>query len=142
MSFVTFMHQHWLEFLLSFACPRRNKALIRELSIPPPDSKDLYFTSEYSRSFLTQFKACLWKQNWSYWRNTSYTAVRYVCTIVIALLFGAIFWNLGSKRWLNIWEKWIYCKFKQKTVHRIIMLLLLFFIFLCSDLQEQYTGYV
>ncbi|KAM7471717.1 hypothetical protein LguiA_009900 [Lonicera macranthoides] len=77
---------------------RRNKALIRELSIPPPDSKDLYFTSEYSRSFLTQFKACLWKQHWSYWRNTSYTAVRYVCTIVIALLFGTIFWNLGSKR--------------------------------------------
>ncbi|KAI6680129.1 hypothetical protein NL676_034010 [Syzygium grande] len=77
---------------------RRNKALINELSTPPPGSKDLYFPTQYSQSFFTQCMACLWKQHWSYWRNPAYTAVRLLFTIFIALMFGTIFWNLGSKR--------------------------------------------
>ncbi|WCJ30204.1 ABC transporter G family member 39 [Euphorbia peplus] len=77
---------------------RRNKAMIKELSSPPPGSDDLFFPTKYSRSFLTQCMACLWKQHWSYWRNSSYSAVRLLFTIVIALLFGTIFWNLGAKR--------------------------------------------
>ncbi|XP_030526171.1 pleiotropic drug resistance protein 1-like isoform X2 [Rhodamnia argentea] len=76
---------------------RRNKALIKELSIPPPNSKDLYFPTKYSQSTFTQLMACLWKQNWSYWRNPPYTAVRFLFTIFIALLFGTMFWDLGSK---------------------------------------------
>ncbi|KAL9400281.1 hypothetical protein Peur_009242 [Populus x canadensis] len=77
---------------------RRNKALIKELSAPPPGSKDLYFPTRYSQSFFTQCMACLWKQHWSYWRNPPYNAVRLLSTTVIALMFGTIFWNLGSKR--------------------------------------------
>ncbi|XP_030543117.1 pleiotropic drug resistance protein 1-like [Rhodamnia argentea] len=77
---------------------RRNKALIKELSTPPPESKDLHFPTQYSQSFFTQCMACLWKQHWSYWRNPSYTAVRLLFTIFIALTFGTIFWKLGSKR--------------------------------------------
>ncbi|XWS27183.1 hypothetical protein CRYUN_Cryun26dG0093100 [Craigia yunnanensis] len=77
---------------------RRNKALVKELSSPAPGSKDLYFQTRYSQSLLTQCKACLWKQYWSYWRNPPYTAVRFLFTTVIALLFGTIFWDLGSKR--------------------------------------------
>lgn len=77
---------------------RRNKTLINELSTPPPGSKDLYFPAQYSQSFFTQCMACLWKQYWSYWRNPSYTAVRLLFTTFIALMFGTIFWNLGSKR--------------------------------------------
>lgn len=77
---------------------RRNKALIKELSTPPPGSKDLYFPTQYSQPFLTQCVACLWKQHWSYWRNPPYTAVRFLFTTIIALMFGTIFWNLGSKR--------------------------------------------
>ncbi|WCJ20350.1 ABC transporter G family member 39 [Euphorbia peplus] len=77
---------------------RRNKALISELSSPPPGSKDLYFPSQYSQSFLTQCLACLWKQHWSYWRNPSYTAVRLLFTTFIALMFGTMFWDIGSKR--------------------------------------------
>ncbi|KAJ4847400.1 hypothetical protein Tsubulata_045597 [Turnera subulata] len=76
---------------------RRNKALIQELSKPAPDSKDLYFPTQYSQEFLTQCIACLWKQHWSYWRNPSYTAVRFLFTIGIALLFGSMFWDLGYK---------------------------------------------
>lgn len=42
--------------------------------------------------------ACLWKQHWSYWRNPPYTAVRFLFTTFIALMFGTIFWDMGSKR--------------------------------------------
>ncbi|KAG8375491.1 hypothetical protein BUALT_Bualt10G0105400 [Buddleja alternifolia] len=77
---------------------RRNKALIKELSKPIPGSKDLYFPTQFSRSFYTQCMACLWKQKLSYSRNPSYIAVRLVFTTFTALLFGTIFWNLGSKR--------------------------------------------
>ncbi|KAL6344933.1 hypothetical protein AAG906_006696 [Vitis piasezkii] len=76
---------------------RRNKALIKELSSPPPGSKDLYFSTQYSQSFFTQCLACLWKQHWSYWRNPAYTAVRLFFTTFIALMFGTIFWDSGSK---------------------------------------------
>ncbi|OMP00185.1 ABC-2 type transporter [Corchorus olitorius] len=76
---------------------RRNKALIEELNMPSPSSKDLHFPTQYSLSFCSQVFVCLWKQRWSYWRNTSYTAVRFFFTTVIALMFGTMFWNLGSK---------------------------------------------
>ncbi|XP_077211717.1 pleiotropic drug resistance protein 1-like [Tasmannia lanceolata] len=76
---------------------RRNKALIRELSKPPPGSSDLHFPTQYSQSFPTQCMACLWKQHWSYWRNPPYVAVRFFFTMFIALMFGTMFWNLGSK---------------------------------------------
>ncbi|XP_004498643.1 pleiotropic drug resistance protein 1-like [Cicer arietinum] len=77
---------------------RRNKQLIQELSIHPQHSKDLYFDTQYSQTMVTQCKACLWKQHLSYWRNTSYTAVRLLFTTLIAFLFGVIFWNIGLKR--------------------------------------------
>ncbi|GFP99542.1 pleiotropic drug resistance protein 1 [Phtheirospermum japonicum] len=76
----------------------RNKALIKELSVPRPGTKDLYFPTKYSQSFLTQCIACLWKQHWSYWRNPPYTAIRFLVTTLVALMFGTMFWDLGS-RW-------------------------------------------
>ncbi|AAF71978.1 Putative ABC transporter [Arabidopsis thaliana] len=76
---------------------KRNKELIKELSQPAPGSKDLYFPTQYSQSFLTQCMASLWKQHWSYWRNPPYTAVRFLFTIGIALMFGTMFWDLGGK---------------------------------------------
>ncbi|KAK8595741.1 hypothetical protein V6N12_064251 [Hibiscus sabdariffa] len=78
---------------------RSNKALVKDLSNPAPGSKDLYFQTRYSQSMFTQCIACLWKQYWSYWRNPPYTDGREIFfTTFIALLFGAIFWDLGSKR--------------------------------------------
>ncbi|XVF24879.1 hypothetical protein REPUB_Repub13aG0165400 [Reevesia pubescens] len=76
---------------------RRNKALIEDLSKPAPGSKELYFPTQFSQSFLTQCAACLWKQHWSYWRNPPYTAVRFLFTTVIALMFGTLFWDVGGK---------------------------------------------
>ncbi|EYU21593.1 hypothetical protein MIMGU_mgv1a000235mg [Erythranthe guttata] len=77
---------------------RRNKALINELSTPPPGARDLHFQTKYSQPFLTQFIACLWKQHWSYWHNPLYSAVRILYTAFLAILFGSMFWDLGSKR--------------------------------------------
>lgn len=76
---------------------QRNQALIKELSTPVPGSRDLYFPTKYSQSFRVQCIACLWKQHWSYWRNPTYNVVRFFFTTVTALLFGSIFWGLGSK---------------------------------------------
>uniref|UniRef100_A0A7N0TS87 ABC transporter domain-containing protein n=2 Tax=Kalanchoe fedtschenkoi TaxID=63787 RepID=A0A7N0TS87_KALFE len=76
---------------------KRNKALIQELSRPAPNSKELHFKSKYSQSFLVQCIACFYKQRWSYWRNPPYTAARFLFTAGIALMFGTIFWDLGTK---------------------------------------------
>ncbi|XP_071733951.1 pleiotropic drug resistance protein 1-like [Rutidosis leptorrhynchoides] len=77
---------------------KRNKALIAELSVPRPGTKDLFYPTQYSQSFLVQCIACLWKQRWSYWRNPPYTAVRFVFTTFIGVVFGTMFWDLGTKR--------------------------------------------
>ncbi|CAJ1951217.1 unnamed protein product [Sphenostylis stenocarpa] len=76
---------------------RRNKQLIAELGNPDPGSKDLHFPTQYAQSLLVQCLACLWKQHWSYWRNPPYTAVRFLSTTVIAVMFGTMFWDLGGK---------------------------------------------
>ncbi|KAH9293069.1 hypothetical protein KI387_041723 [Taxus chinensis] len=76
---------------------QQNQAVIKEISTPAPGSKDVYFESQFSQSFLTQTWACLWKQNWSYWRNPEYNAVRFFFTLVTALMFGTIFWGIGKK---------------------------------------------
>ncbi|XP_061343409.1 pleiotropic drug resistance protein 1-like isoform X2 [Gastrolobium bilobum] len=76
---------------------RRNKTLIKEMSTPAPGSEDIHFLSQYSRSFLTQCMACLWKQHWSYWRNPLYTAIKLLFSTAVAFLLGSMFWNLGSK---------------------------------------------
>ncbi|KAK4478717.1 hypothetical protein RD792_014215 [Penstemon davidsonii] len=76
---------------------QRNQELIKELSTPTPGSKDLHFQSKYSQSFLSQCKACFWKQYKSYWRNPQYNAVRFFTTMVIGVMFGVIFWDKGQK---------------------------------------------
>ena len=87
--------------LLLFCGFRRNKELIKQLSKPANGAKDVHFPSQYSQPFLTQCKACLWKQHLSYWRNPTYTALRILFTTLTALMFGTMFWGLGTKRYEN-----------------------------------------
>ncbi|KAJ7294134.1 hypothetical protein O6H91_19G003400 [Diphasiastrum complanatum] len=77
---------------------RQNEELIKALSTPSPDAKDLYFETQYAQTFEVQCLACLWKQHRSYWRNPLYCVVRMFFTTICALMFGTIFWNLGTKR--------------------------------------------
>ncbi|KAH9312920.1 hypothetical protein KI387_027955 [Taxus chinensis] len=75
-----------------------NKTLVKELSVQTSGAKDLYFATQYSQSFFGQFKSCLWKQRWSYWRNPDYNGIRFLTTAIVGLMFGSIFWKLGKKR--------------------------------------------
>ncbi|KAJ8773482.1 hypothetical protein K2173_004312 [Erythroxylum novogranatense] len=77
---------------------KRNKALVQELSTPPPGAKDLYFATQYSQSTWGQLKSCFWKQKWTYWRSPDYNLVRFFFTLVAALMVGTIFWKVGKKR--------------------------------------------
>ncbi|XP_027367782.1 pleiotropic drug resistance protein 2-like isoform X3 [Abrus precatorius] len=76
---------------------QRNQELIKELSMPLEGTKDINFPTKYSLSFITQCKACLWKQHLSYWRNPQYNAVRYFMSIFVGVIFGLIFWKKGDK---------------------------------------------
>jgi hypothetical protein len=88
---------HFVVWLTIF---RRTKALVKELSKPPPGSNDLYFPTQYSRSAFDQFKFCLWKQWLTYWRSPDYNLVRMFFALFTALLLGIIFWRVGSKMYV------------------------------------------
>ncbi|XP_004235646.1 ABC transporter G family member 36 [Solanum lycopersicum] len=85
------------EYYRSSALHQRNKALVNDLSTPPPGAKDLYFTTQYSQPTWGQFKSCFWKQWWTYWRSPDYNLVRFFFSLAAALMIGTIFWNIGSK---------------------------------------------
>ncbi|KVH92050.1 AAA+ ATPase domain-containing protein [Cynara cardunculus var. scolymus] len=55
---------------------RRNTALVEELSTPPSGDKELHFNTMYSQSMWGQFKSCIQKQWWSYWRTPDYNLTR------------------------------------------------------------------
>ncbi|KAM5579169.1 ABC transporter G family member 29 [Rosa sericea] len=86
------------QYYRSSSLHQRNKALIKELSKQPPGAKDLYFATQYSQSSLQQFKSCLWKQWWTYWRTPDYNLVRFFFTLAAALMLGTMFWKVGTKR--------------------------------------------
>ncbi|KAK4761107.1 hypothetical protein SAY87_006000 [Trapa incisa] len=86
------------EYYKSSSLYQRNKALVKELSTPPSGAKDLYFPTQYSQSAWGQFKSCIWKQWWTYWRSPDYNLVRFFFTLAAALMVGSIFWKVGKKR--------------------------------------------
>ncbi|XVE73517.1 hypothetical protein DITRI_Ditri11bG0124600 [Diplodiscus trichospermus] len=74
-----------------------NKELVKELRVPAQGSKGLRFTTRFPRNGWEQFKACLWKQHLSYWRNPSYNLGRLIFNMVSSFLFGALLWQKGQK---------------------------------------------
>ncbi|KHG29050.1 ABC transporter G family member 31 [Gossypium arboreum] len=77
---------------------REVEGAITRLSVPPPGSQPLKFSSVYSQDQLSQFLICLKKQNLVYWRSPRYNLVRLVFTTVCALLLGSVYWDVGNKR--------------------------------------------
>ncbi|KAJ9566593.1 hypothetical protein OSB04_002559 [Centaurea solstitialis] len=75
-----------------------NTGLVEELSTPNSGDKELHFETMYSQSMWSQFKSCLQKQWWSYWRTPDHNLVRFFFSLVTALLLGTIFWKVGTKR--------------------------------------------
>ncbi|GMJ11150.1 ATP-binding cassette G42 [Hibiscus trionum] len=85
------------EIYKNSALYENNKELVRQLSDPPPDSRDLHFPTQFSQSFQGQFKSCLWKLHLSYWRSPSYNLTRLLQTVILSLAMGLVFWNQGQK---------------------------------------------
>ncbi|KAI5058624.1 hypothetical protein GOP47_0026794 [Adiantum capillus-veneris] len=77
---------------------RQNKRRVQELSQADPDSHDLEFATPYSQSRMGQIKCCLWKQHLTYWRSPDYNCTRFLFSLICALLFGTVFWNVGQKQ--------------------------------------------
>ena len=71
--------------------------LVRQLSSPPPGSTDLYFPTRFSQNGWGQLKSCLWKQHLAYWRSPAYNVTRILHTLVMALIFGVLYWDQGKK---------------------------------------------
>ncbi|CAN6460441.1 unnamed protein product [Victoria cruziana] len=75
----------------------RNKELVKQLSTPSLGSKDLSFQTVFPQNGWGQFKACLWKQYLSYWRNPSYNLSRIIFVLLTSFLFAALYWKHGQK---------------------------------------------
>ncbi|XP_073040136.1 ABC transporter G family member 36-like isoform X2 [Primulina eburnea] len=86
------------EHYKSTALYQRNNTLVKDLNTTDPGAKDLYFQTQYSQPAWGQFKSCLWKQWWTYWRSPDYNLVRYFFTLACALMVGTIFWRVGTKK--------------------------------------------
>ncbi|XP_057454408.1 ABC transporter G family member 36-like [Lotus japonicus] len=84
------------EYYKTSALAQRNKALVKELSVPPPGANDLYFPTKFSQSTVGQFKSCLWKQWLTYWRSPDYNLVRFSFTLLAAIMVGSVFWKIGK----------------------------------------------
>ncbi|CAL4934437.1 unnamed protein product [Urochloa decumbens] len=67
--------------------------LVKQLSSPLQNSESLSFTCRFPQNGWVQFKACLWKQNVIYWRSPQYNLNRMVVIVMIALIFGALYWQ-------------------------------------------------
>ncbi|KAI3777844.1 hypothetical protein L1987_47647 [Smallanthus sonchifolius] len=86
------------EHFTASSLQQRNKALVKEVSVPPPGAVDLHFETQYAQSIWGQFKSCLWKMWWSYWRNPDYNLVRFCFTLLCAVVVGTVFWKIGNKK--------------------------------------------
>ncbi|WOL13083.1 ABC transporter G family member 45 [Canna indica] len=76
---------------------KNNMKLVEELSKRKSNIEDIDFISKYTKSFWSQFISCLWKQHRSYWKNPEHNVVRFVITISVSLLFGVVFFQIGSE---------------------------------------------
>ncbi|WOL10237.1 pleiotropic drug resistance protein 3-like isoform X1 [Canna indica] len=74
-----------------------NKKQVIQLSNPSAGSNDLKFLTCYPQTRWTQYKACLWKQHHSYWRSPTYNFLRFLYMMLIAIIFGAVFWQQGKE---------------------------------------------
>lgn len=61
------------------------------------DGEELHFSAKYEQNFKSQCIACLWKQQKSYWKNPEHNVVRFINTFSVSLIFGVVFWQVGSK---------------------------------------------
>ncbi|URD75112.1 Plant PDR ABC transporter associated [Musa troglodytarum] len=75
----------------------RNMNMVDDMSKRQSNAEDIHFTSKYAKGFWSQCLSCLWKQHRSYWKNPEHNVVRFIITITVSVLFGIVFYDIGSK---------------------------------------------
>ncbi|KAL0738241.1 hypothetical protein Bca4012_014451 [Brassica carinata] len=60
-------------------------------------TEELTSSTRYAQTGWEQFKACLWKQQLSYWRNPSYNLTRIMFMCFTSVLCGFLFWQKAKK---------------------------------------------
>ncbi|KAI4363745.1 hypothetical protein MLD38_019921 [Melastoma candidum] len=75
---------------------KRNAQLVKELNSPEIATKELRFSSKYPQNKWEQFKACLWKQNLTYWRSPTYNFSRLAFITGSSLLCALLLWGKGQ----------------------------------------------
>ena len=81
---------------------RENEELIARLAKPGSGSRPLQFKHAFPQSQPRQLALLLKKNMLTYWRSPSYNTVRFAFTIALGLIIGAIYWDLGHRRWAHI----------------------------------------
>ncbi|XP_023634094.1 ABC transporter G family member 42 isoform X1 [Capsella rubella] len=72
---------------------KENKMVIEQMRCTSLGSEGLISSSRYAQTGWEQFKACLWKQHLSYWRNPSYNLTRIIFMCLTSVLCGILFWQ-------------------------------------------------
>ncbi|CAM6086642.1 unnamed protein product [Calypogeia fissa] len=88
---------NFADLFLSSDVYKRTRALVEELSIPPPGTEDLSFPTKYAQPMWKQFTSCLWKQHWTYWRSPGYNLMRFLLSLFCAFISGTVFFATGKK---------------------------------------------
>ncbi|CAM0911760.1 unnamed protein product [Alopecurus aequalis] len=86
----------YAEIYKSSSLYRENMLLIDELGQPASNTEELHFPPGYWQSFRVQCRACLWKQRCAYWKNSEHNVVRFLNTFAVSIMFGIVFWKVGS----------------------------------------------
>ncbi|CAL9225463.1 unnamed protein product [Arabidopsis halleri] len=76
---------------------KENNIVIEETRCTSLGSKRLILSSRYAQTGWVQFKACLWKQHLSYWRNPSYNLTRIIFMCFTSMLCGILFWQKAKE---------------------------------------------
>ncbi|KAI4378236.1 hypothetical protein MLD38_015745 [Melastoma candidum] len=76
---------------------KRNEQLVRELNSPKFTGSKVLFLHPFPRNGWEQFKACLWKQRLTYWRNPAYNLARLAFAAINSLVCAALLWQKGQK---------------------------------------------
>lgn len=69
---------------------------VEKLMLPQSGVRIVEFDEKFSAPLTTQFRECLKKNMRSYWRNPSFNTTRYVMTVVLALIYGSMYWDVGN----------------------------------------------
>ncbi|KAJ0014952.1 hypothetical protein Pint_21465 [Pistacia integerrima] len=80
-----------------FALYEHRKALVRELSTPPPGSKDLHFPTRFAQSGLGAIYILCMETELVLLEKSFINLFRLVHAVIASLLFGVLFWDHGKE---------------------------------------------